>query len=162
MTHINASECYYCLIGTKSLSEPMLDYCRLDFRNKILRIRIKVGLQEMFITITRKLVWKCRLQNVVHFVSASMFLLLVCMQGHLSEKLYELLIQPVFALTCWNCYNAVNFLPNLHKIHPIARPLGRGMGCNLWFDTDLYSALVNAVLYEISCYIGPRYNRTRL
>ena len=29
--------------------------------------------------------------------------------------------------------------------------------CNLWFDTDLYSASVNALRYEISCYIGPRY-----
>ena len=26
-------------------------------------------------------------------------------------------------------YNAVNFLINIHKRHPIARPLGRGMGC---------------------------------
>ena len=59
-------------------------------------------------------------------------------------------------------YNAVSFLPNPHKIHSIARPLGLGMGCYLWFDTDFYSALVNPVLYEISCYIGPRYNGTRL
>ena len=29
-------------------------------------------------------------------------------------------------------YNAVNFLTNIHKRHPIARPLGRGMGCLLW------------------------------
>ena len=29
-------------------------------------------------------------------------------------------------------YNAVNFLKNIHKRHPIARPLGRGMGCLLW------------------------------
>ena len=29
-------------------------------------------------------------------------------------------------------YNAVNFLTNIHKRHPIARPLGRGMGCFLW------------------------------
>ena len=28
-------------------------------------------------------------------------------------------------------YNAVNFLTNIHKRHPIARPLGRGMGCIL-------------------------------
>ena len=28
-------------------------------------------------------------------------------------------------------YNAVNFLTNIHKIHPMARPLGRGMGCIL-------------------------------
>ena len=29
-------------------------------------------------------------------------------------------------------YNAVNFLPNPHKRHPIARPWGRDMGCLLW------------------------------
>ena len=28
-------------------------------------------------------------------------------------------------------YSAVNFLSNIHKRHPIARPLGRGMGCLL-------------------------------
>ena len=28
-------------------------------------------------------------------------------------------------------YNAVNFLKNIHKRHPIARPLGWGMGCLL-------------------------------
>ena len=38
-------------------------------------------------------------------------------------------------------YNAVNFLPSPHEIHPIARPLGRGMVCNLWFDTLLYILL---------------------
>ena len=36
---------------------------------------------------------------------------------------------------CW--YNEVNFLPNSHKIHPIARPLEWNTGCNydltLWF-----------------------------
>ena len=31
-------------------------------------------------------------------------------------------------------YNAVNFLTNIHKRHPIARPLGRGMGCLLWIQ----------------------------
>ena len=30
------------------------------------------------------------------------------------------------ALKCH--YNAVNFLKNIHKWHPIASPLGRGMG----------------------------------
>ena len=58
-------------------------------------------------------------------------------------------------------YNAVSFLPNTHKIHPIARPSGRGMGCILWVQTlDLYFASVTAVMYAIhvSCYIEPRYN----
>ena len=35
-------------------------------------------------------------------------------------------------------YNAVNFLPNPHKIHLIARPLGRDKERNLWFDTLIY------------------------
>ena len=54
-------------------------------------------------------------------------------------------------------YNGVNFQRNLHKIHCI------DMGCNLCFDTlDLSSASVNAVLYEIPCYIRPRYKGTKL
>ena len=59
-------------------------------------------------------------------------------------------------------YSTVNFQLNPHKIHPIACPLGWGMGCNLWFNTDLYFGSFNAVLYEISCYIGLRYNGTGL
>ena len=31
-------------------------------------------------------------------------------------------------------YKAVNFLTNIHKRYPIARPLGRGMGCLLWIQ----------------------------
>ena len=31
-------------------------------------------------------------------------------------------------------YNLVNFLKNILKRHPIARPLGRGMGCLLWIQ----------------------------
>ena len=38
-------------------------------------------------------------------------------------------------------YNAVNFLPNSHKIQPIDRPLGRDIGCNLWFDTLIYISI---------------------
>ena len=29
---------------------------------------------------------------------------------------------------------AVKFHTNIHKKHPIARPLGRGMGCFLWIQ----------------------------
>ena len=35
----------------------------------------------------------------------------------------------------WVRYNAVNFLANPHKRHPIARPLGWGTGCPLWVHT---------------------------
>ena len=37
------------------------------------------------------------------------------------------------------CYNAVNFLPHSHKIHPIACPLGRAMGCILRIQTLIYA-----------------------
>ena len=43
------------------------------------------------------------------------------------------------AIIVWCRYNAVNFLQNLHRIHPIARPLGRGMGCILWVQTVIYT-----------------------
>ena len=66
----------------------------------------------------------------------------------------------VYTVQCH--YNAVNFLQNPLKRHPIARPLGWGMGCLLWVHTDLYSASVTAVMYAISCHIGPSYNGTRL
>ena len=33
--------------------------------------------------------------------------------------------------TVWCRYNAVNFLQNYHNRHPIARPLGRVLGCLL-------------------------------
>ena len=36
-------------------------------------------------------------------------------------------------------YKAVNFLRCPHKIRPIARPLGRGMGCILWVQTVIYT-----------------------
>ena len=38
-------------------------------------------------------------------------------------------------------YNAVNFLTNIHKRHPIARPLGRGMGCLLWIQRLIHILL---------------------
>ena len=59
--------------------------------------------------------------------------------------------------------NAVKFLINVHKRHPIARPLGRGVGCLLSNPaSDWYSATVPVIIYAISCYIRPRYNGTRL
>ena len=41
-------------------------------------------------------------------------------------------------------YNAVNFLLNPHKMHTIAHPLGRDMGCKLWCDTLIYILLQSA------------------
>ena len=36
------------------------------------------------------------------------------------------------------CYNRVNFLTNIHKRHPITRPLGRGMGSLLWIQNLIF------------------------
>ena len=43
---------------------------------------------------------------------------------------------PTQAVGCH--YNAVNFLLNHHKRHPIARPLWRGMGCRLCIQIPIY------------------------
>ena len=43
------------------------------------------------------------------------------------------------AITVRCCYNVVNFLPNSHKRHPIAHPLGPGMGYILWVQTMIYT-----------------------
>ena len=40
--------------------------------------------------------------------------------------------QKVYTVRCR--YNAVNFLTNIHKRHPIARPLGRAMWRLLWIQ----------------------------
>ena len=59
-------------------------------------------------------------------------------------------------------YNEVNFLENINKRHPMARPLGRGMGCFLWSPIWLYSASVPAMINAIPYNIGLRCNGTRL
>ena len=59
-----------CLVGTKPLSGPMLEYCLLypweqtsvEFQSEFKHFH------------SRKCIWKCRLQNGVYFVSASMCL----------------------------------------------------------------------------------------
>ena len=57
-------------------------------------------------------------------------------------------------------YNAVNFLRNVHARHPIARPLGRGIGCLLWIQHLIH--IVPAIIYSISYCTGPFYNGTGL
>ena len=56
-------------------------------------------------------------------------------------------------------YNAVNFFT---KRHPIARPLGRGIGCLLWIQHLIYSASAPVIIHVISYNIVLRYNGTRL
>ena len=48
------------------------------------------------------------------------------------------------------------FLQNHHKIHTIARPLGRDMVCAVCVFQP-WLASVNAVMYAVSCYTGSRY-----
>ena len=57
-------------------------------------------------------------------------------------------------------YNVVNFHTNIHKRHPIAHPLGQGMGCLFYAVSDWYSASVSVIIYVIVYNIWPCYNGT--
>ena len=59
-------------------------------------------------------------------------------------------------------YNAVNFLQNCQKTSHSSLTSARYGMYFLGLNLDLYSASVTAVIYEISCYIGPRFNSTPL
>ena len=52
----------------------------------------------------------------------------------------------------WCRYNAVNFLTNIHKRHPIARPLGRGMGRLLWIQhlIDVLTQLLKLFMWYLT------------
>ena len=59
-------------------------------------------------------------------------------------------------------YNAVIFFQIPHQSHPMARLLGRNMGCLLCIQSlNIYSASVTTIKYTV-CYIGPRYKSTWL
>ena len=73
---------------------------------------------------------------------------------------YIVLILNGYTVRC--SYNAVNFLPNPHNIHPIVRPLRARYGVILSVQTVSYTTSVTTLMYAISCYIGPRYNGNRL
>ena len=49
-------------------------------------------------------------------------------------------------------YNAVNFITNIHKRHPMARPLGRGMGCLLWIQhlIDIMSQFLQLLMQNLT------------
>ena len=82
--------------------------------------------------------------------------------SHSCNKFWITTMNPNMAHEWWMCWHGnevtvltlhiqcgtVNFLPNV--------------GCNLWFDSDLYSASINTVLHEILCFFGPHYNGTQL
>ena len=54
--------------------------------------------------------------------------------------------------TVWCRYNAVNFLTNIHKRHPIARPSGRGKGCLLWIQhlIDILSQFLQSFMQYLT------------
>ena len=65
--------------------------------------------------------------------------------------------------TVWCRYNALSFLKNIHKRHPIACPFGASYEVSFVDPaSDWYSAWVPAILYTISYYIGPNYNDIQL
>ena len=55
---------------------------------------------------------------------------------------------PQIGTTVRSRYNVDNFLKNIHKIHSIARPLGRGMVCLLWINhlTDILPESVQSFM----------------
>ena len=60
------------------------------------------------------------------------------------------------AYTVRCCYNAVSVLKNIHERHPIARPLGRGMGCLLWIQQFLqsfmqYLTILDRAIMTLDC-----------
>ena len=62
------------------------------------------------------------------------------------------------------CYNAVNFLTNIHK-STRSSPVRARYGVFFFFAnpaSDWYSALVPVIIYIISYDFGPLYNGTRL
>ena len=63
----------------------------------------------------------------------------------------------------WCHYNAVTFLTNFHKRHPIDRPLRASYGVSSLDPTsDWYFVTVPLIIYVISYNIGPHYNSTGL
>ena len=60
-------------------------------------------------------------------------------------------------------YNVVNFLTNIHKRHPIPRPVRARYGVSFVDPaSDCYCVPVSVVIYVLSYNIGPRYNGTAL
>ena len=58
----------------------------------------------------------------------------------------------VISHTVWCRYNVVNFITNIHKRHPMARPLRRGMGCLLWIQhlIDIMSQFLQFLMQNLS------------
>ena len=97
--------------------------------------------------------------SAVHIISPSNWWILLGYERH---------FHMCYAVPCH--YSVVNFLTNMiHKIHPIARLLGRGMQCLLWIHhlidilpQFLQLFIVPAIIYVITYYSGLHYNSTWL
>ena len=84
-------------------------------------------------------------------------------QRHTKTFICSLRIPIAISYTVRCCYNAVNFLTNIRKSHPIARKVRTVYGvCFVDPASDWYSASVPVIIYAISYNIGPPYNGTWL
>ena len=81
-------------------------------------------------------------QNQIHVINFMDINIINHTKGHLFLKLTKMM--SVFRTTVRYRYNAVNFLSNPNKRHPIARPWGRVMGCLLWFWSLIYVLLLSS------------------
>ena len=107
-------------------------------------------------------------------VSLSLSFIVVIIMVHRVIMLMMITVVTVFMIivniitnyTTVRCrYNAINFLSNPPKIHPIARPIGRGMGCLLEIQPLIdtlpqlrqrcvqYHVVLNRVITALDCTI---------
>ena len=133
----NIFTCIFHQFITKQLPEPMLTSWQLDPQKKKLQSNLNHNRIFFF--------HKNAFENVVCKLWAILFRL-QCVQSlwdspqmRIRKDLCRKHLQQSYSCThntctvrC--CYNAVNFLTNIHKRHPIAHPLGRGMGWLLWIQ----------------------------
>ena len=72
---------------------------------------------------------------------------------HRCWRIWPNQIRGKWGLSTVRCrYNAVNFITNSHKRHPMARPLGQGMGCLLWIQhlIDIMSQFLQLLMQNLT------------
>ena len=83
----------------------------------------------------REAIARCCMPKSSYFCGLVVYLNLRCLLSHPSHFFLQTdMVRSGFLITVWCHYNKVNFLKKINKRHPIARPLGRGMGCLLWIQ----------------------------
>ena len=81
----------------------------------------------MIVLVSMQLLWKLWIKSIG-----------IWLQQHaVNLESYECF----FGYTVRCRYDEVNLIPNPRKLHPIARPLGRCIGCILWVQTVIYTLL---------------------